>query len=372
MFGTREPKLRPLNTELRLWTDEIIRTVRPERLRSDVERLPAPRNRIHSPDAMDQAGDLIAQVFNDTGWSVEHRRFQLENVVGCLDYGAGLLVAGVIPALYPHLLGANILARKEGSSSTDTIIVGAHFDTIRDSPGADDNSASVVALLELARVLAPYAFEKTVVLAAFDMEEIGFFGSKEMVRELSQERKIECAIIYETMAYTAADPGSQEMPPRLGWLYPGQISRIKRRGFVGDWTLVLCRGFAASVAKYFAEGLAYTANPQVPIVIRDLLDIPVLRRIIRRIIPGTSTFSRSDHISFWEAGIPAIMISDTANFRNPHYHQPTDCPETLDYDRLGAIVSATAVTIARIAGLVKEQRHEREGRLTGLEVIETG
>ncbi len=89
---------------------------------------------------------------------------------------------------------------------------------------------------------------------------------------MSQERKIECAIIYETMAYTAADPGSQEMPPRLGWLYPGQISRIKRHGFVGGWTLVLCRGFAASVAKYFAEGLAYTANPQVPIVIRDLLD----------------------------------------------------------------------------------------------------
>src|SRR5258708_40280026 len=121
MFGTREPKLQPLNNDLRRWADEIMRAVSPERLRSEVERLPAPRNRLHSPDAMEQADQLIAQVFNDSGWSVEQRPFKLENVVGFLDHGAGLLPAGVIPEFYPQLAGTNIIARKEGASSKDMV-----------------------------------------------------------------------------------------------------------------------------------------------------------------------------------------------------------------------------------------------------------
>ncbi|MEP7339824.1 MAG: M28 family peptidase [Acidobacteriota bacterium] len=294
------------------------------------------------------------QSFRDAGWVVERRPFELTDVIGCLDYGAGLLPAGVIPALYPHLSGANILAIKEGLSSTDAIIVGAHHDTIRDSPGADDNSASVAALLELARVLAPYTFDKAVVLAAMDMEEINFFGSRELVREFLQERKIKCAIIYETMAYTAADPGSQQIPPRMNYLYPGQMRKIRNRQFVGDWTMILYRADGSAVARYFAEGLAYTANQNAPIMLRDPLDLPIAGRLIKRLIPGVGGFARSDHISFWEHGVPAIMISDTADLRNPNYHQPTDTPDTLDYERLAAIVSATAVAIAQAAGLVNQ------------------
>jgi hypothetical protein len=351
MFGTGEPKLRPLDGKLRAWTDAVMRVVSATRLRADVENMPAPRNRLHSPDAMARADEMILRGFRDAGWPAEQRPFELENVIGSLDYGAGLLPAGVIPALYPHLKGANILAIKEGLSSTDAIVVGAHHDTIRDSPGADDNTASVAALLELARVLAPFDFEKTIVLAAIDMEEINFFGSKELVRELSRERRIQCAIIYETMCYTASDPGTQTVPPRIGYLYPGQMRKIKSRQFVGDWTLVLYRGFASAVARRFAEGLAYTANPHAPIMMRDPLDIPLLRPAIKRLVPGARSFARSDHISFWDAGVPAIMISDTANFRNPHYHEPTDTPDTLDYERLAAIVGATAVALAQSAGL---------------------
>ncbi|MEP6911794.1 MAG: M28 family peptidase [bacterium] len=352
MLGTREPRLRPLPDELRHWADEIMRVASPAKLRADVERLPAPRNRLHSPEALAQADEIIIQAFRQAEWSVEQRPFELTNIVGSVDYAVGLLPAGVIPMLYPRLAGANILACKEGLSSTETIVVGAHHDTIRDSPGADDNTASVAALLELARLLAPYSFEKTVMLAAFDMEEINFFGSKQLVKELLTERKITCGIIYETMAFTAHDPGTQEIPARFGYLYPGQMRKIRNRKFVGDWTLVLYRGFASFVARHFAEGLAHTSNPQVPIMIRDALDIPLLGRAVRRRIPGVHAFGRSDHVSFWEAGIPAIMISDTAGFRNPHYHEPSDTPETLDYVRLAAIVGATAVTIAQVAGLV--------------------
>ncbi len=351
MLGAREPKLKPLDKDLRFWTDSIVHAVSAERLRNDVERLPAPRNRLHFAAAMDQADNIIAETFRSAGWSVEHRSFELTNVMGSLDYGAGLLPPGVIPTLYTHLAGANILAFKPGRSSTDAVVIGAHHDTIRDSPGADDNSASVAALLELARVLSPFSFEKTVVLAAIDMEEIGFFGSRQLVRELPQERKVECAIIYESMAYTTSTPGSQQIPPGVGWLYPGQMKRIKARNFTGDWTFVLYRKSAAALARYFAEGLAYASSPEIPILMRDPSDIRGVGRALKRIAPNTQSFARSDHYSFWEQGIPAIMITDTANFRNPNYHEETDTPDTLDYDRLAAIVSATAVAIARIATL---------------------
>jgi hypothetical protein len=355
MFGTREPKLKPLNDDLRHWTGEIMKAVKPDRLRSDVGLLLGPRNRLHSPAAMAQAGEIIAQDFKMSGWEVQEQSFEVENVMGCLDYGAGLLPPGVIPTLYPHLCGSNIVAIKPGLASKETLIIGAHFDTIRDSPGADDNTASVAALLELARVLGPCVFERSVVLAALDMEEIGFFGSKALVKQFSQDWKIDGAIVFESIAYTATDPGTQEVPPRIGRLYPGQTRKIKDREFVGDWTLVLYQKSSALLARSFAEGLAYTSGPQTPIMMRDPMDIHWLRRVIKRMIPSALGFGRSDHISFWEAGIPAIMISDTANFRNPHYHQPTDTPETLDYERVAAIVGATAVTIARLAGLVKTE-----------------
>lgn len=354
MFGTGEPKLRPLNGTSREWAESVARVVCANRLRADVERLPAPRNRLHSPDAMGRADELITQTFRDTGWTVEHQAFELMNVMGCLDYGAGLLPAGVIPELYAHLAGANVVAVKEGRATTEAVVVAAHHDTIRDSPGADDNTASVAALLELARVLAPYSFDKTVVLAALDMEEIGYFGSKEFVRRFSRERRIGCAVVYETMAYTAREPGSQRIPPHVGRLYPGQMRKLAARAFVGDWTLVLYRKSASLIATHFAEGLAHAAGPHAPLMMRDPADVPLLGRAVRRLTRGTHAFARSDHISFWEAGVPAIMISDTADFRNPHYHLPTDTPDTLDYERLAAIVGATAVAVAREARLVTD------------------
>jgi Predicted aminopeptidases len=114
---------------------------------------------------------------------------------------------------------------------------------------------------------------------------------------------------------------------------------------------VLYRKSAATIARYFAEGLAYASSPEIPMMMRDPLDIRGVGRALKRIVPTTQTFARSDHYSFWEQGIPAIMITDTGNFRNPNYHEETDTPDTLDYDRLADIVSATAVAIARIATL---------------------
>jgi Peptidase family M28 len=352
MLGMREPQLDPLDDSLQTWAKSITSSVSPDRLRADVMTLPAPRNRLNAPEAMERADEMILQGFREAGWMVDYRFYEWTNAVGFLDHEKGKFAAGTKLAIYRELAGANLLAIKEGSTSRDAILVGAHHDTLRDSPGADDNTASVAALLELSRVLAPHSFRDTILLAAFDMEEIGFFGSKALVEELTQERTIKSAIIYETMAYSDSAPDTQSVPKVLGSFYPKQIARIRERKFAGDWTLIVYRNFATEVAQAFGSSLAHIAGPHVPILMRDPVDLPVFGKALSYVLPVVNNFGRSDNRIFWDARIPAIMITDIANFRNPNYHQPTDTPETLDYDRLAEIVAATAVSLAQLAGLV--------------------
>jgi Zn-dependent M28 family amino/carboxypeptidase len=287
--------------------------------------------------------------FRAAGWMADRHAFELKRARGYLDYEHGRYPAGAKPVIYPRLVGANVLAVKRGRESTDVVVVGAHHDTIRDSPGADDNTASVAALLELARFLGPYSFRDTIVLAAFDMEELSLFGSRELVRFIGQEQRIRGAIIYETMAYGATAAHTQKVPKGLALLYPSQVSRIERREFRGDWTAVLYRQSAIDIARDFAGALVHAAGPEMVILLRDPADLPVVGPLMRA-VPLAAQFGRSDHQSFWRAGIPAILVTDTANFRNPHYHRPTDTPDTLDYPRVAAIVGATAIAVAKLAG----------------------
>src|SRR5262245_56330659 len=350
MFGSAEPSLDEVSGNWLTFADTTRLVISPQRIRDDVDRLPAPRNRQHSPEPMARADALLVAALRDAGFVADRQVFQLRDVRGRLDYEVGPYPAGARAVTYQQLVGANVVGIKQGVGSTDVILVGAHHDTIRDSPGADDNTASVAALLELARVLAPHTFRDTIVLAAFDMEELSMFGSREMVALLSKTRRVRGAIVYETMAYTAAEPRTQKVPGGFGWIYPGHVARIRRREYRGDWTAVLYRQSAIEMARAFGGALAHAAGRDVPVLLRDLQDLPVIGRLAGA-IPFGGQFHRSDHLSFWDAGIPAILVTDTANFRNPHYHQPTDTPETLDYQRVAAIVEATAVTVAKLAGL---------------------
>src|SRR5262249_53756538 len=141
----------------------------------------------------------------------------------------------------PGFVGANVVAVKPGTESDHLVIVGAHHDTVPNSPGADDNTASVAALLELAGLLQPYSFKHTVLLVAFDMEEMNQLGSRALVHLLAPEQKIRGAIIYETMAYTVNVPNSQRIPNGLRIFYPEQITQIRERECRGDFTAVLYR-----------------------------------------------------------------------------------------------------------------------------------
>jgi Zn-dependent M28 family amino/carboxypeptidase len=299
----------------------------PAEMRRAVDSLPGPRNRFSSPEAMADADRRILSAFDDAGWSGSIRPFS-----------------------YPELEfeGANVVAVKAGTATGDAVVVVAHHDTVPDSIGADDNTASVVALLSLARLLAPGTFARTVILAAVDMEESGFFGARALVDSLLAERGVVGTVVLETMSFTSREPGLQALPPFVGALYVGQVRRIRRRGSIGDFTNVMYRRDSAGLAVRFAEALEHLAGGGAAVLTRDPLDLAV-SPAIARIAPFVHDFARSDHVPFWEAGLPAIMINDTANFRNPNYHMASDTSDTLDHERLADITAAVGVAVENAA-----------------------
>ncbi len=343
MFGTSEPVLHSLKSSLDELVTTISSSVSSTRLRQDVINLSYPHSRLHSPEAMMKAEEYIVSAFQNTGWQTKRYPFSVKQAKGLVDY------EDYQTNIYTELSGVNIIAVKTGQESNNTLLIEAHYDTVKMSPGADDNTASVAALLELARTLEPYNFKHTILLACCDMEELGFIGANQLVKQLANEYKLRGAIVFETMAYTSKNPNSQSIPPRFELIYPDQTKRLKKRAFTGDNAIVIYHNNAKNLAVGFGESLAHIAGTDSVMLLRAPGDIPVLGRILRTFLYSLiKQFYRADHYPFLLAKIPAIQITDTANFRTPHYHKPTDTPDTLDYKHLANIVVATAITLLRL------------------------
>jgi len=343
IIGSGELRLAPLPTALATWAAEISSLVSAERIRDDVEAIAEPRSRLTAPEGMARAEKHIATALQAAGWETAVEPFAFSDVIGVRDGAEHVADPSVT---YERLEGANVVARKRGTSGRRAILVGAHFDTVSASPGADDNASGVAALLELARVLGSARFEHDLLLVAFDMEEIGSFGARSLIRASTTE--LAAVIVFESIGYTSNRPGSQTLLPGIGLLYPAQVGRIRRRRLVGDWTLVIFRGPSLPIACAFAEALASLAGPDAVMTIRDPGDLPVLGGMVTRVAPWVRDFARSDHAEFWKAGVPAVQLTDTADFRNPNYHQPTDTPDTLDYARIAVVATATAVAVKHL------------------------
>ncbi|HBL16172.1 MAG TPA: undecaprenyl-diphosphatase UppP [Elusimicrobia bacterium] len=195
-------------------------------------------------------------------------------------------------------------------------VIGAHYDTAYGTPGADDNASGVAVLLELARALQASAPPRRVRLVAFSTEEPPAFGTQNMgswhdAQSLKRkDEKVEGMISLEMLGYFDERPGSQIFFPFLKWFMPDR----------GDF-------------------LALVANPSSRAFLKKV-SRPWRRaggvRLVARTLPGIQALRLSDHANYWDAGFPALLLTDTANYRNPHYHERTDLPETLDYERLAA------------------------------------
>jgi hypothetical protein len=214
------------------------------------------------------------------------------------------------------------------AASRGTIVLGAHYDSYGDAPGANDNGTGTAAVIELARLLSDLRDKsaRRIRLVLFVNEEPPYFqtpdmGSYRYARLLAERREPVIGMIsLETLGCFLDQPGSQQYPPPLGLMYPDK----------GDFiAFVAMPGSRALMQALIGSFRSHTA-------------FPTIGGVAPRIIPGIDW---SDHWAFEEFGYPAIVITDTALYRYPHYHLPTDTPDKVDTEKLARIVHG----IARVA-----------------------
>jgi Zn-dependent M28 family amino/carboxypeptidase len=251
--------------------------IEPSRLRAHVAML-ASAPRVPGTPAHEAAAEYVAERFRESGYR---------------------LVASA----------PNVIA-EVGPRGAPLVVVGAHYDSVPDSPGADDNASGVAALLEVARAFSKDEPPCRVQLVAYDLEELGLEGSSAHAAALREEgARVKAMVSLEMLGFTA-----------------------EAQSFVSGVDVPRERGdFLAIVADEASAHLL------------DAFEGPIVERIV---IPSDAfvagMLSRlSDHASFWRQGWPALLVTDTAFLRNPNYHRPTDTPDTLDYDFLAAAAEAT-------------------------------
>jgi Zn-dependent M28 family amino/carboxypeptidase len=207
----------------------------------------------------------------------------------------------------------NLILQIESNSAKkrSPLIIGAHYDTVAGCVGADDNGSGVAVLLELAAYFSANPIKYPIQLIAFDMEEYGLLGSAAYADKLKHEnQKIRLMISLEMLGYCDRTPNSQHYPAGLDKFYPN----------TGDFI-----GLIGSIPTI--PDLIHLQYHMKSVVSCEWL--PAGWRGLA--IPDTR---RSDHAPFWDAGYKALMVTDTANMRNPHYHKSSDQLETLDLEFL--------------------------------------
>jgi peptidase M28-like protein len=347
VFGTDEPIYPDPSPELRAAADTLRAQVSAARMRALVESIPGPRSRLQAPAAMDEADAVVTSAWEAAGWQAERQELVLQGEWGLRDEPASDRPRKRITR-YAELRGANILATKAGREA-DAIVVVAHLDTVWNSPGADDNGAGVAILMEVARLLGTDVLRRTVILAAPDFEEIGLIGSRELVKLLRRRHRVRGAIVFDPIGYMNPEPGSQKVPPGVGLLYPRQMERLHARDDAGDGVVAIHRRRSTGLVRTWAECVAASVGRERVVMLRDPCDLPIIGPLLN-LVPLARNFSRSDHRRFWDARLPAIQVTNTANFRNPHYHRASDKPATLDYETLADVTVATVLAVRRLAG----------------------
>ena len=253
-----------------------------------------------------KASDFIAESFKSYGYSVNFQDYQVEG-----------------------LKARNIIAeRGVRKGSKKVIIIGAHYDTVIGTPGADDNASGVAVLLELARLTAKNLFNADVRFVAFTLEEVPFYktgrmGSRVYARSLKEKGEDVLGMIcLESVGYYSNKEKSQGFPYFFfRWFYPDK----------GNFITVVGNIKSRALAKRIAMGLKKNHSLPVEIFIGPTF------------VPGVNW---SDHHSFWQEGYRAVMLTDTAFYRNPNYHVGSDLPETLDYSSMAELVKGLTYVLS--------------------------
>lgn len=278
---------------------DVLRGVSADRLRAFVEMLAFPRHYLAERKANVRARDLLLQLLRGFGYTSIALQGSYDNVV----------------------------ATSGGAEGGPYLLLGAHYDSVPGTPGADDNGSAVAVCLECARLIQENDVGSTMIVF-FNREEDGLLGSSEFVDHLAGQSTwaVEESHIFEMVGFCTKAPGSQRMPPGI----PGVLAPD-----VGDFLALLANRNSNVIAEKLLT-LAATYVPKSPV-------------LALKIYLGIERFfghlHRSDHAPFWRAGIPSVMWTDTSEFRNPHYHLASDTPDTLDYDFISQV---TKLALARV------------------------
>jgi len=263
---------------------------------------------VYRQQAYQQAADYVARILRECGYEVEWQRYDTEGIT-C----------------------ANLVVERPGQRwPKQIVVIGAHYDSVYGSPGANDNGSGVAALLELARRFAKEQPARTLRFVAFANEEPPFFPTGQMgsrvYAKACRERgdDVRAMVSLETIGYFSDAPGSQHYPPLFNLFYPD------RGNFIGFVANLQSRGLMSQAARAF----------------RSACDVPLETCATFAFVPGVDW---SDHGSFWHQGYRAFMVTDTAPYRYPHYHEPTDTPEKVNYEMLARVTVGMEAVVRELA-----------------------
>ncbi|WP_126456772.1 M28 family peptidase [Sulfuriflexus mobilis] len=263
---------------------------------------------IWHPDALHVAEEYVTSIWREQGYTVERQAYQ-EHGVPC----------------------ANLEVTRQGTSQEEQIILlGAHYDSVQGSPGANDNASGVAVLLELSRLFRTLSPAMTIRFVAFTNEEPPFFFSgrqgSRLYAKAARRRgdDIRLMLALETMGYYSDAPHSQRYPPLFRYFYPHRADFISLVSNFGSRRLMhrLARAF------------------------RHSTDFPLQHIATFAVIPGVAW---SDHLSFWIQRYKALMVTDTAFYRYPYYHSAQDTAEKLDYARLAQVCDGLFRAVSLLA-----------------------
>lgn len=278
----------------------------PERFIADLQSLIGERHPQCSPAALRTTANYLRQRFAALGFTVSEHEFaamgaRYENVMATASHN-------------PALTGA-------------PLILAAHYDTVAGSPGADDNASALAVLLDVARQVKDIPLHRPVQFIAFCLEEEDLLGSRAYAAHVrTSAQAIQGAIILECVGYARHEEGTQRIPPGV----PVPVPTI------GNFLAVIGNQHSQTLTQTVGQAMAQHL-PIVPLIVPGNGEA----------LPDTR---RSDHTAFWEQGFPALMLTDTANFRNPHYHQPSDTLETLDLAFMSAVAEGVTAAVLALAG----------------------
>jgi hypothetical protein len=281
MIVSHSEKVKPVARSPKVAT--LLETITGEQLREWVEHISVPRHFSAEPEQNRATANWLAGVLGSLGYRVErHGKF------------------------------SNVLALPD-CALEEVILVGAHYDSVPMCPGADDNGSAVAAMLGCAAACSLWRPVLPVVFVAFNREEDGLLGSTDFVESYLPEATfdVRCAHILEMVGFASSEPGSQRLPTGL----PVKVSDK------GDFLGLLANGISTAAMNLVLRH-AGTYVPGLPVTGLNV------KLGLEKYFP---VLGRSDHAPFWNEKIPAVMWTDTSEFRNDNYHRHTDTPETLNY-----------------------------------------